>query len=65
MNYLKNVYCCLDMRCLRGLFAVALFAFVGVVIKPEREVWIMGIRREDMFHYMIGVDSYGMALGLK
>ena len=48
-----------------GLFAVALFAFAGVVIKPEREERIMGIRREDIFHYMIGVASYGMALGLK
>merc|ERR1711865_1063597 len=45
--------------------AVALFAFAGVVIKPERETRLFGIRREDIFHYMIGIASYGMAIGLK
>ena len=43
---------------------VALFAIAGVVVKPDRHRRLLGVRREDWFHYMIGTASYGMALSL-
>lgn len=47
------------------LGSVALFAIAGIVVKPERHEYLLGMRREDWFHYMIGAASYGIAGGLK
>ena len=48
----------------RTLAAFVLFGFAGIVIGPDRERCILGVRRENIFHYCIGASSYGMALGL-
>ena len=44
--------------------ATLIFAFAGVVVTPDRHRYILGVRRENWFHYLIGIASYGMALGL-
>jgi hypothetical protein len=46
------------------VLAVVLFAVAGIAVKPERHSTLFGMRRENIFHYMIGVASYGMAKGL-
>lgn len=49
----------------RALLAyLGLFVFAGVVIKPEREKLLFGVRRENWFHYGIGIASMGMAYRL-
>jgi hypothetical protein len=45
--------------------AVALFAVAGVAVGPDRHSFLIGVRRENWFHYMIGVASYGMARSLR
>jgi hypothetical protein len=43
---------------------VALFAFAGVVVGAEREQYTMGVRRENWFHYCIGIAAVLMGMGL-
>lgn len=47
------------------LGAISLFAFAGIVIKPERNLRYFGIRREDLFHYCIGVAAYFIGKSFK
>ena len=47
------------------LIAVIVFALAGVAIKPDRHRRLLGVRREDWFHYMIASASYVMAGGLR
>lgn len=44
--------------------AVILFAVAGVVVGPDRHRRLLGVRREDWFHYMISIASYIMACSL-
>jgi hypothetical protein len=46
------------------LGSIALFAIAGIVVKPERHQYLLGMRREDWFHYMIGIASCGIAQGM-
>jgi hypothetical protein len=48
---------------LQALSAI-LFAVAGLVVKPERHRYLIGIRREDWFHLMIAAASVGIALRL-
>jgi hypothetical protein len=47
-----------------ALVAIVLFLIAAVVIGPERHKYLLGLRREDWFHYIIGVCAYFIALGL-
>ena len=42
--------------------AILLFVIAGLVVKPLRHEYLLGIRRENIFHYLIGVASYVIAL---
>jgi len=44
--------------------AIALFAVAGIAVKPDRHNCILGVRRENWFHYMLGASAIGMATGL-
>ena len=44
--------------------SVLLFAFAGVVIGPDRDRFLFGVRRENWFHYAIGIAAVGIAKGL-
>jgi len=48
-----------DDRMLLG--SVVLFLVAGVFVKPERHNYLFGMRREDIFHYSIGIASIGIA----
>mmetsp|Transcript_10560 Transcript_10560/g.20981 ORF Transcript_10560/g.20981 Transcript_10560/m.20981 type:complete len:244 (-) Transcript_10560:871-1602(-) len=50
-----------DWSCLAGL---ALFVFAAVVIGPAREETLLGVRRENLFHYGIGPAAVLIAKGL-
>jgi hypothetical protein len=43
--------------------AITLFVIAGIVVKPERHQYLFGIRRENIFHYMIGIAAYFIAQG--
>lgn len=45
--------------------AIIFFVFAGLVVKPERHQYLFGVRRENLFHYMIGIAAYFIALGGK
>ena len=49
-------------RALAG--SIALFVVAGIFVKPDRHSMLLGMRRENWFHYMIGVASFGMARAL-
>jgi hypothetical protein len=42
--------------------AIAFFVIAGLVVKPERHQYLFGIRRENIFHSMIGIAAYFIAL---
>jgi hypothetical protein len=44
--------------------AIVLFVMAGLVVKPERHQYLFGVRRENWFHYMIGVAAYLIAEGV-
>ncbi len=44
--------------------SIVLFVVAGLVVKPERHQYLFGIRRENIFHYMIGVAALGISVGL-
>ena len=46
------------------LIAVGLFAFAGVFIGSDRKRTILGMRRENWFHYFIGLSSTMLAVRL-
>jgi hypothetical protein len=37
-----------------AMLGVFLFVVGGIVIGPEREKYLMGVRRENLFHYTLG-----------
>ena len=47
-----------------SLIGILLFIIAGLVIKPERHQYLFGIRRENIFHYMLGVSAYLIADGI-
>ena len=46
------------------LIAVGLFAFAGIVIGTDRQRCLLGMRRENWFHYCIGLSSAMLAVRL-
>lgn len=44
--------------------SIALFAFAGLVVGAERNSCIMGVRRENWFHYCIAAASVGISRAL-
>ena len=46
------------------LIAVGLFAFAGIFIGSDRKRCILGVRRENLFHYCIGLSSAMLAVRL-
>ena len=46
------------------LAGVALFAIAGVAVGGDRDRCLLGVRRVNWFHYMIGVSSAILAQGL-
>ena len=46
------------------LIAVGLFAFAGIFIGSDRQRCILGMRRENWFHYCIGLSSAMLAVRL-
>ena len=44
--------------------SVLLFAFAGIVIGADRERFLLGVRRENWFHYLITIAAVGIGLGL-
>ena len=48
-----------------ALYGIIIFVVAAVVIEPDRHRCILGLRREDWFHYMIGVAAPLIAQGLQ
>eukprot|EP01063_Lacrimia_lanifica_P024314 TRINITY_DN32242_c0_g1_i1.p3 TRINITY_DN32242_c0_g1~~TRINITY_DN32242_c0_g1_i1.p3 ORF type:complete len:210 (+),score=86.54 TRINITY_DN32242_c0_g1_i1:55-684(+) len=46
------------------LAGVALFVLGGVAVGNERERFLLGMRRENIFHYIIGVAAYLIGAGI-
>jgi hypothetical protein len=46
------------------LIAIGLFAFAGVFVGSDRKRCLLGVRRENWFHYMIGASSAMLAVRL-
>ena len=44
--------------------SILLFAFAGIAIGGDRDRYLFGVRRENLFHYCIGVAAVGIAKGL-
>mmetsp|Transcript_35687 Transcript_35687/g.72740 ORF Transcript_35687/g.72740 Transcript_35687/m.72740 type:complete len:201 (-) Transcript_35687:308-910(-) len=44
--------------------AAILFVVAGVVVGSDHHSTILGVRRVNIFHYMLGTASYGIAMGL-
>uniref|UniRef100_A0A7S3C7I6 Uncharacterized protein n=1 Tax=Haptolina ericina TaxID=156174 RepID=A0A7S3C7I6_9EUKA len=44
--------------------SIGLFAFAGIVVGADRYSYMLNIRRENIFHYLIAAASYGMSFGL-
>ena len=47
------------------LAATGLYLFGGVVVGPDRHRRILGVRREDIFHYILGTASAAIAFRVR
>ena len=43
---------------------IGLFAFAGIGVGADRNSYIFNVRRENIFHYLIAIASYGMSFGM-
>ena len=46
------------------LLGITIFALAGIVITADRERYLFGVRRENLFHYAIGSAAVLIAMGL-
>ena len=44
--------------------SLLLFAFAGIAVGADRERYILGMRRENWFHYLIAIAAVGIGQGL-
>ena len=45
------------------LLGVVLFLVGGLAIKPDRENSLLGVRRENIFHFLLGTAFYLISIG--